>query len=101
MKANYEAGLIDLDGMMGKMGAMSLATGKTKFTTDDAEGDLKKTRKKKATVEERGPDKAKPRKRRGRPPVNTGKKSQVSFPQNRQVIRYTQFGNRVLQKTKA
>ena len=37
VKANYEAGLIDLDGMMGKMGAISLATGKAKFATDDAE----------------------------------------------------------------
>jgi hypothetical protein len=77
VKANYEAGLIDLDGMMGKMGAMSLTTGKTKFSTDDAEGDLKKTRKKKAAVEEQCQDKVKPRKRRGRPPVNTGKKSQL------------------------
>jgi hypothetical protein len=52
VKANFKAGLIDLDGMMGKMGAMSLATGKEKFSTDDAEGDLKKTRKKKASFEE-------------------------------------------------
>ena len=33
VKANYEAGLIDLDGMMGKIGAISLTTGRAKYAT--------------------------------------------------------------------
>ena len=32
-----EAGLIDLDGYMGKVGALSLATGKFKYSTDSDE----------------------------------------------------------------
>ena len=72
VKANYEAGLIDLDGMMGKMGAISLATGKAKYATDDAENEVVETRRKKTTSaasQERDLGK----KRRGRPPKNTGK----------------------------
>ena len=45
MKANYEAGLIDLDGMMGKMRAISLATGKAKFATADSESEGIETRR--------------------------------------------------------
>ena len=77
VKANYEAGLIDLDGMMGKMGAISLATGKAKHATDDNEEDPKKSGKKKKAVEsDKCQEKERPKKRgRGRPPVNRGKSS--------------------------
>ena len=83
VKANYEAGLIDLDGMMGKMGAISLATGKAKYATDDAESDVIETqRRKKASKPSQQRDQGK--KRRGRPPKNTGKsgrRPQVVCPQ--------------------
>ena len=69
VKANYEAGLIDLDGMMGKMGAMSLATGKAKHATDDKKDDPKKTGKNKNAVEsEQCQENGRPNKKgRGRP----------------------------------
>ena len=62
IKANYEAGLIDLDGMMGKMGAISLATGKSKFCTDDADAEREKGD---PIRRNNGLNKDPPRKRRG------------------------------------
>ena len=52
VKANYEAGLIDLDGMMGKMGSISLATVKAKFSSHDTEYDPSKNYRNKKVVEE-------------------------------------------------
>ena len=72
VKANYEAGLIDLDGMMGKMGAISLATGKAKFATDDAETEDIGTRRKEKNHADTA-DRDQVKKRRGRPPKKTGK----------------------------
>ena len=46
MKANYEAGLIDLDGYMGKVGALSMSTGKHKYNADNEDGDDKKKKRK-------------------------------------------------------
>ena len=84
VKANYEAGLIDLDGMMGKMGAISLATGKAKFATEDAESEGIETRKRKKNDANRV-EKDQTKKRRGRPPKKTGKtaggRQEVSPPQ--------------------
>ena len=49
-KANFEAGLIDLDGYLGKMGAISLTTGKS-FSSDEM--DKVQKRKKVDNLEER------------------------------------------------
>ena len=37
VKANFEAGSIDLDGYLGKIGSISLSTGMAKFSADDEE----------------------------------------------------------------
>ena len=76
VRANFEAGLIDLDGMMGKLGAIRLATGKAKVATDDNETDAIPTRKRKPNdgAKENSAPKKK-RAGRGRPPLNTGKSS--------------------------
>ena len=59
-KANVEAGLIDLDGYMGKVGSISLFTGKSKFSADDEEeDDIVMKRKKVATEDEPEPAKKK------------------------------------------
>jgi hypothetical protein len=42
VKANYEAGLIDLDGYMGKVGALSMSTGKHKYNADNEDDDDKR-----------------------------------------------------------
>ena len=42
VKANYEVGLIDLDGYMGKIGSLSLNTGKYKYNADHDEKPKKK-----------------------------------------------------------
>ena len=59
--------------MIGKIGSFIHATGKGKFSTDDTEDDLSKTYRKKKVAEE----KVKPRKKRGRPPVNTDKSCDI------------------------
>ena len=60
---------------MGKIGAISLATGKAKFATDEAEDNPKKpTRKTKdAPHKEKGNQRKKAG--RGRPPLHTGNSS--------------------------
>ena len=42
VKANYEAGLIDLDGYMSKVGALSMSMGKHKYNADNEDGDDKR-----------------------------------------------------------
>lgn len=82
-KANYEAGLIDLDGYLGKVGAISLSTGKAKCSTDNDEIDVvvPKRRAKPINEEEPLPKKrrveAAIRGRRGRPAKNTEKTSRT------------------------
>ena len=80
VKSNYEAGLIDLDGYMGKIGALSMATGKRKYNADneDDDDDKKKKRKNPPSLDNpirRPPAASQPARipgRRGRPPKNTG-----------------------------
>ena len=82
VKANYEAGLIDLDGMMGKMGAISLTTGRAKYATDDAESEDVRTKRKTSSVA--SSEVVQGKKRRGRPPKNAGimgRRRQVVGPQ--------------------
>ena len=87
-KANYEAGLIDLDGYLGKVGAISLSTGKAKFSTDTDEVDNVVPKRKALHAADQEPidDEQPPSKkrkvgaaaikgRRGRPAKNTGKTS--------------------------
>ena len=81
VKANYEAGLIDLDGMMGKMGAISLTTGRAKYATDDAESEDIRTKRKTSSVA--SSEVVQGKKRRGRPPKNAGimgRRRQVAGP---------------------
>ena len=75
VKANYEAGLIDLDGMMGKIGAISLATGKAKYATDEAEDNAKKPGRKTKQVPTKEKGNQRKKAGRGRPPLHTGKSS--------------------------
>ena len=92
VKANYEAGLIDLDGYLGKVGSISLNTGKSKFSADDEYNDSIAPKRKAGVTEEEPVDDANPpnkrrrvgaaiRGRRGRPARNTGKDSRnVNHP---------------------
>ena len=79
VKANYEAGLIDLDGYMGKVGALSMSTGKHKYNADNEDGDDKKKKRKNPPSLDnpirRPPAASQPARvpgRRGRPPKNVG-----------------------------
>ena len=40
-KANFEAGLLNLDQLMGKIGSLSIKAGKVKTASDDLDDDLK------------------------------------------------------------
>ena len=73
VRANYEAGLIDLDGMMGKIGALSLATGKAKAATDDDENIPSPRKRPNPADKVVEPVAVQRKKRPGRPPKNTGK----------------------------
>ena len=86
VKANYEAGLIDLDGYMGKVGALSMSTGKHKYNADNEDGDDKKKKRKNPPSLDnpirRPPAASQPARipgRRGRPPKNVGNKQLVSL----------------------
>ena len=73
-KANYEAGLLSLDEYLGKMGALSLSTGKSKFASDDVDVDSDNVRKRKIIHDDDGNSKKrKVTGRRGRLAKNTGK----------------------------
>ena len=84
-KANYEAGLIDLDGYLGKVGSISLSTGKSKFSADDEEDDNIVPKRKNVVIDDEPEPAKKKRKiraaipgRRGRPATNTGKGSRTA-----------------------
>ena len=83
-KANFEAGLIDLDGYLGKVGALSLTTGRSKAVADDddaedAEDAVAVPKRKANEANAENPPKKKQKVgaavpgRRGRPAKNTGK----------------------------
>ena len=94
VKANYEHGLIDLDGYLGKVGSISLNTGKSKFSADDEDHDIVAPKRKAGATEDEPVDDANPpikrrrvgaaiRGRRGRPARNTGKESRnVHYPES-------------------
>ena len=80
-KANYEAGLIDLDGYLGKVGALSLTTGRSKAVADDDDVEDNHVAPKRKANEANDDNPPKKKKtvgaaipgRRGRPAKNTGK----------------------------
>ena len=70
VKANYNSGLIDLDGYMGKVGALSLNTGRFKYMADKEDDKLSKKSKTPRSLNNPIPGKAKSKSSRGRPAKN-------------------------------